>query len=171
MFDKLSDDLGGFKERIAKGAFDRTLKDGADVRALVDHNPSLILGRNKSGTLKLKVDSKGLRTTIDLPDTTVGRDIKTTIDRGDVDGMSFGFRTQTDAWELQDGETVRTLKDVDLFDVSVVAFPAYPDTSVALRSKDKAEQEQKGEEDEGDAVALNVSAKNRLKRTELDSRA
>jgi hypothetical protein len=174
VFDKLSEDLGGFRERVSKSAFDRTLKEGADVRALIDHDPSKILGRNKAGTLKLNVESKGLKTTIDMPGNTYAEDLVRSIDRGDVDGMSFGFITQTDAWELQDGETVRTLKDVDLFDVSVVTYPAYPDTSVALRSKDKAtdhEQAKNENADEDVKPALNWKGKNRLKKTEVDLRA
>ena len=172
VFDTLSEDLGGFRERVASGAFDRTLKEGADVRALVDHDPSKMIGRNKAKTLKLKVDKKGLHTTIDLPDTTAGRDIKESVNRGDVDGMSFGFITVTDAWEMQDKETVRTLKDVDLFDVSPVTFPAYPDTSVALRSKDKAidQANKEGEEDE-EKKERNWKARNKLKRAELESKA
>ena len=138
VFDTLSEDLGGFREIITKGAFKRTLKAGADVRALVDHDPSKILGRNKSGTLSLAEDDHGLRVKIKPPDTTAGRDTVESMRRGDLDQMSFAFSVVSDRWETIDGEEVRTISDVDLHDVSVVAFPAYADTTVAVRSLDKA---------------------------------
>lgn len=169
VFDKLSEDLGWYREKIAEGAFKRTLEEGADVRALIDHDSTKILGRNKAGTLKLKEDKSGLLATITPPDTSYARDLMLSIDRGDISGMSFGFITRTDEWNLEDGEEVRTLKDVDLFDVSVVTYPAYPDTAVALRSKDKLKAEVV-EEDESTQDPLNVTQKNRLKRSELDLR-
>jgi HK97 family phage prohead protease len=133
VFDQLSDDLGGFRERIAAGAFAKSIADGADVRALIDHDPSKILGRSKAGTLRLAETSIGLAVEIDLPDTGMARDLSTMIDRGDVSQMSFGFYTRNDQWTKIDGEWVRTLLDAELFDVSVVTFPAYPQTEVALR--------------------------------------
>jgi len=138
VFDSDSLDLGGFVERIKEGAFARTLKEGADVRALVDHDASKIIGRNKAGTLELKEDKHGLHVRIKPPDTTSGRDIVTSIRRGDVDGMSFGFVANEYRWKDDVTPVVRTLLDVDLFDVSVVTYPAYPDTSVAVRSLEEA---------------------------------
>lgn len=137
VFKKDSLDFGGWKERIKRGAFKSSLDRGDDVRALVDHDPSKILGRTKPGTLRLRTDADGLRAEIDPPETTVGRDVVESIRRGDLDGMSFGFRTVTDAWHLEDGVGIRELIEVDLFDVSVVTFPAYPDTSVAVRAFDR----------------------------------
>jgi uncharacterized protein len=134
VFDSLSEDLGGFRERVRVGAFTRSLRDGADVRALVDHNPSEILGRVKSHTLTLRPTARGLLAYIDPPNTTRARDLMESIRRGDVDGMSFGFKTVADEWHSEDGVEVRDLTDVDLFDVSVVTFPAYPATEVGLRS-------------------------------------
>ena len=134
VFDKRSEDLGGWFETIAPGAFGESLKNGADVRALVEHDSRGLLGRNTAGTLKLKEDKTGLSVEIDAPDTTAGRDVVESIKRGDLSGMSFGFSTIDDHWETQDGEELRTLEAVELFDVSVVAYPAYPDTSVAVRS-------------------------------------
>lgn len=134
VFNTLSDDLGGFREKIAPGAFKRSLKENADVRALIDHSPTKILGRSRAGTLEMREDKVGLRVDIHPPDTQVGRDIIESIRRGDVDQMSFGFQTINDAWITVEGEQVRELRDVDLFDVSVVTFPAYPDTSAAVRS-------------------------------------
>jgi uncharacterized protein len=134
VFDVLSEDLGGFRERVRVGAFTRSLREGADVRALVDHNPSEILGRVKAGTLTLRPTAKGLLVYIDPPNTTRARDLAESIRRGDVDGMSFGFRTVADEWHNEDGKEIRDLVDVDLFDVSVVTFPAYPQTEVGMRS-------------------------------------
>ena len=134
VFNSLSHDLGGFRETISPGAFTRTIRDGADVRALVDHNPTLILGRNKSGTLTLKPNQKGLLVEIDPPDTQAARDIIESMRRGDVDGMSFAFRTVHDDWHIEDSAPIRELLDVELLDVSVVTYPAYPATEVAVRS-------------------------------------
>lgn len=136
VFDSLSEDLGGFREIVKPGAFTRTLRDNADVRALVDHDPSRILGRAKAGTLRMQVNAKGLRVEIDPPDTTAGRDIMASMKRGDVDGMSFAFRTVLDEWRMEGPVVIRELLDVELFDVSVVAYPAYPATEVGLRSLD-----------------------------------
>jgi len=136
VFNRKSEDLGGFREIVAPGAFRRSLENGADVRALIDHDPSLVLGRTKAGTLRLQEDDHGLRAEIVLPDTQYAADLLASIRRGDVDQMSFGFRTVSDEWRTEDGEPVRTLKEVELFDVSVVTYPAYPDTTVATRSLD-----------------------------------
>lgn len=138
VFDSLSEDLGGFREVIAPGAFDRALKEGHDVRALVNHDANQILGRTKSGTLKLSVDKTGLRADIQPPDTQIARDALTSLRRGDLDGMSFAFRTLTDEWRTQDGQEVRSLLDLELVDVSVVAYPAYSATSVSARAMDHA---------------------------------
>ncbi len=133
-FNSLSHDLGGFREEIKPGAFSRALSEGQDVRALVDHDPGRIIGRSTSGTLRMLEDDHGLRVEIDPANTTAGRDIMESITRGDVTGMSFGFTVRDDEWRMVDGENIRTLRDMDLFDVSVVTFPAYESTEVALRS-------------------------------------
>jgi len=146
VFDKLSEDLGGFRERIAPKAFAESLKAGDDVRALIDHDPGRILGRTKAKTLSMAEDDHGLRVKIEPGDTTAGRDVLESIKRGDLDGMSFAFQTVSDRWETKDGEELRTLEKVRLIDVSVVTYPAYPDTSVAVRSREqwrKAEPERK----------------------------
>lgn len=140
VFDKWSEDLGGFKEIIRSGAFDSALDRPDDVRALVDHDPSKILGRTTAGTLSLKVDSKGLKVAIKPADTGSGRDIVESIRRKDVDSMSFSFRTISDRWGHEDDVQVRELLDLELFDVSPVSYPAYRDTDVAVRSM-KAWQE------------------------------
>ena len=134
VFDSLSDDLGGFQERISVGAFTRALRDKPDVRALINHDPNLILGRTKSGTLTLAANQKGLLYTVDPPDTQYARDLQASMKRGDVDQSSFAFRTVKDEWNVENGIPTRTLLDVDVFDVSVVTYPAYPDTESSLRS-------------------------------------
>ena len=129
-------DIGGsFREVIAPGAFTETLKT-ADVRAYFDHDRGRVLGRTSAGTLRLKEDAKGLAVEIDLPDTTDGRDVKTLLERGDIDGMSFGFVVTHDEWDETSDPPMRTIHAVSLREVSVVSEPAYGDTSVALRSLD-----------------------------------
>lgn len=137
MFDSLSEDLGGFRERIAPGAFAKSL-ESSDVRALFNHDSNIVLGRNKSGTLRLKEDLTGLAIEIDPPDTQAARDLIVSMKRGDINQMSFGFRTIADAWSKLDGEWVRTLLEVDLFDVSPVTYPAYNSTDIAVRSMQEA---------------------------------
>jgi HK97 family phage prohead protease len=140
-FNSRSVDLGGFFEEIDPGAFDRALKEEHDVRALVDHNPTLILGRTTSGTLALSVDKEGLLAEIQPPDTQASRDIQESLRRGDVTGMSFAFAVIADEWRTEDKVPIRVLRDLDLFDVSVVTYPAYPETEVSMRAKDRARAE------------------------------
>jgi uncharacterized protein len=134
-------DLGRFDEVVEAGSFTRALSEGQDVRALIDHDPAKIIGRSKNGTLEMREDSRGLFTRIHLPDTQEGRDLATLVERGDLDAMSFGFTVQADRWEKKEGRNTRYITDVDLFDISVVSFPANPETSVALRSMGRAEKE------------------------------
>ena len=134
VFGKLSDDLGYFREKIAPGAFSDTIKT-ADIRALWNHDPNFVLGRNKSGTLTLEENQKGLIIDVEPPDTQWARDLMVSIKRGDIDQMSFSFRTIADEWDYTDEKNpIRTLVKVDLFDVSPVTYPAYPQTSVSVRS-------------------------------------
>lgn len=137
VFNSLSENLGGFREKIAPGAFARSIREGADVRALLNHNADFVLGRTKSGTLKLREDSTGLHVEINLPSTEWAAHVRESVRRGDLDQMSFGFRVRPngDRWEKQGDENIRTLLDVDLLDVSVVAFPAYPQTTIQARSR------------------------------------
>lgn len=133
-YDSLSEDIMGFREIIAKGAFSGSLRSDPDVKALVEHNPEKIIGRTRANTLSLEEDESGVRVTINPPDTQIGKDVVTSIERGDLSAMSFGFRAINDSWGTVDGEPVRTVNEAELFDVSVVAFPSYPDTSIAVRS-------------------------------------
>lgn len=134
-------DIGGyFREVIKPGAFADTLKS-ADVRALVDHDSGRVIGRSKAGTLRLKEDERGLAVEIDLPDTTDGRDIGELVARGDIDGMSFGFRVTHDEWDETVEPNVRTIHAIELHEVSAVTWPAYSDTALAMRSRDEARTE------------------------------
>jgi HK97 family phage prohead protease len=128
--------VADFTESIARGAFAETLRSGRDVLALVDHDPGRLLGRTKSGTLRLAEDQRGLTFSIDVPDTQLGRDMLAMAERGDLGGASFGFRVAKggDSWEGRN----RTLLRVELFDVGpVVAFSAYPQTTVTARSREE----------------------------------
>lgn len=141
VYGPLSEDLGGFRERIAPTAFTRSLESQADVRALVNHDSTLVLGRRSAGTLRLTSDSTGLRVEIDPPNTTYAGDLRELISRGDVSQMSFGFFVRQDEWTTENDTRVRIVRDLDLVEVSVVTIPAYPDTTIALRSRDRWEQE------------------------------
>ena len=132
VFNRWSEDLGFFKEKIQQGAFKKTIKEN-DVRALINHDPNLIIGRTKNKTLELKEDDKGLWFDVKLPDTTYANDLRESIRRKDITQNSFGFQTVQDEWS-KDG-TKRTLTEVKLFDVSPVTFPAYKQTSVKLRDQ------------------------------------
>jgi uncharacterized protein len=146
VFDQLSDDLGGFRERIRPGAFAKTIGE-ADVRALWQHNPEMVLGRSKNGTLALREDDIGLHIDITAPETNWAHDALVSIERGDVDQMSFGFETVRDEWlSSSDHGVVRTLVEVKLFDVSPVTFPAYPQTSAQVRAHARAMQDEGQEE-------------------------
>jgi HK97 family phage prohead protease len=143
VFDSPSHDLGGFVERIAPGAFGRSIRAaGSDVYAFWNHDDGRVLGRQASGTLRLREDERGLAFELDLPDTTDGRDLLELVSRRDLDGMSFAFRVRPngDRWTAGVGGAPdqRTLLDVDLSDVSPVTYPAYPDTAMALRSREAA---------------------------------
>ena len=142
VFNTLSHDLGGFRERIAPGAFSRSLKEKQDVRALINHDPDKVLGRSKAGTLELSEDNEGLQYRVVLPETTYARDLAESVSRRDIDENSFGFIAREVKWLLEpDPEddskkiAVRELRDVDLMDVSVVTYPAYPETDVAMRAE------------------------------------
>jgi HK97 family phage prohead protease len=132
----------GFYEQVSPGAFTKTIQE-ADVRFLIDHDPSLLLARTKSGTLRLSEDKVGLSADADLAPTTYGRDLAVLLERGDVSQMSFGFQVVKDDWTVEQVETndgnsvdveVRTIREAKLFDVSVVTFPAYEGTDAQLRS-------------------------------------
>lgn len=131
---------GLFREKFAPGAFAKSIAEG-DIRALFNHNTSLLLGRTKSGTLRVSEDDQGLHYEVDLPDTQAGRDLSVSMDRGDIDGSSFGFRSIKEEWDESGDLPLRTIIEAELFEVSPVTFPAYPDTSIALRSLTEARKD------------------------------
>lgn len=135
VFDMNSEDLGGFIERIAPGAFDEVLNN--DVRCLFNHDPNLILGRTLSGTLSISTDQTGLSYECKLPDTQAARDLVVSMERGDVNQSSFAFEVTEDSWEEQaDGTFLRTiLKTKRLHDVSPVTYPAYPDATTGISQR------------------------------------
>lgn len=138
-------DIGWFREQIAPGCFAEAVQED-DIRCLFNHDPNYVLGRNKAGTLTVKEDEKGLFFEDAVPDTQVGRDTLTSVDRGDVTGCSFAFRAIKDEWDESDPDhPLRTLKKVRLYDVAICTYPAYADTSVAARSWDavRAAKEQR----------------------------
>jgi HK97 family phage prohead protease len=135
-----SDDLGGFREKIAQGAFASVLD--SDVRALLNHDPSQVLGRTRSGTLRLRDEQRGLRFEVDLPDSPLGDNVREAVRRGDIDGASFRFVVGRDSWD-GDLRTVEQIKE--LKDVTVATFGAYPAASVELRTRDAAEGRQEDE--------------------------
>ena len=137
VFNSMSENLGGFRELIQRGAFAKSLTDNDEVHALFNHDDNKILGRRGAGTLKLWEDDHGLRVEIDPPNTTDGNDVVELLRRGDLVSMSFGFYNIKDDWETRDGEDIRTIKEAKLFDVSVVTNPAYQATEVNVRSYDK----------------------------------
>jgi len=127
-----------FIERIAPGAFKRSLKARNDIKLLWNHDTGSVLGSTRAGTLKLEEDSHGLRVTAMLPETSLGKDVRTLVQRGDVSAMSFGFSVPAngDSWNTEGTE--RTLRSVRIHEVSIVAFPAYSQTAgtAAVRSFD-----------------------------------
>lgn len=165
MFNKESENLGSdkyqFREIILPGAFDEVLND--DVRALLNHDSNNILARSKNGqgSLRIGTDETGLWYEFEAPDTQVGRDLVTSLKRGDIDQSSFSFTVSRDGekWEeekSEDGKTFikRTISKVArLFDVSPVTYPAYPDATVALRSLEQFQETLKTEPTENHSLA------------------
>jgi HK97 family phage prohead protease len=132
-YDVLSEDLGGFRERIRPGAFAESIAS-RDVAAVWNHNSDHVLGRTSNGKLKLTEEARGLRFEVWPPETQAGRDAVISIRRGDVYQCSFLFDVVKQSW-TQDGESrVRTLEQCELYEVSPVTFPAYPQTAVEARS-------------------------------------
>lgn len=135
VFDSWSETLGGifpFKEKVRSGAFKDSLEKD-DIKALFNHDPNYVLGRNKAGTLELAEDEKGLLVRIKPPDTQWARDLSVSIERGDINQMSFGFVVEEDDWRSENGVDIRELRKVKLYDVSPVTFPAYAQTDVGIR--------------------------------------
>lgn len=133
----------GAYEEIASNALDSTLSN--DIRALINHDTTLVLGRNKAGTLDLKVDSRGLWGSIKInPNDTDAVNLYERVKRGDVDQCSFGFNVTSEETNWREDGTVKwTITGVELHEVSVCTFPAYEDTGVAARSKEIEQHKEK----------------------------
>jgi HK97 family phage prohead protease len=166
VFNSLSEDLGGFREKIMPGAFDDVLKN--DVRAYFNHDPNFLLGRTSAGTLRLSVDEKGLRYELDVPNTTAGRDLKENLRLGNITQSSFAFTIgrDGDSWERnEDGADIRIINKVNrLYDVSPVSLPAYPsanDLALAQRSnfldKEKTRKEEEQNYESNSLLNLKIN--------------
>ena len=158
VYNTMSEDLGGFREIIAPGAFDDVLEN--DVRALINHDGNLILARTTSGTLALSTDEKGLRYEFEMPETSYGKDLAVSMKRGDITQSSFAFTVADDSWDTRDGMDVRTINKVKrLFDVSPVTYPAYPDADnlvIAQRGLSVYKEKQEREKEELDLVMRSI---------------
>lgn len=167
VFDSWSETLGGifpFKEKVRKGAFKQSIGVD-DIRALFNHDPNYVLGRNKVGTLELEEDDIGLRVKITPPETSWAKDLATSIRRGDISQMSIGFVVEEDKWTTDNGVDTRELIKVRLFDVSTVTFPAYTQTDVGIRAMDEYKSyknEQLQKEKETEQALLKAKEKNKL---------
>lgn len=136
VFNKETELWPGAFEEISPGAFDGTM--GNDIRGLINHDTSLVLGRNKSGTLQLKIDSHGLWGSIRInQNDSDAVNLYERVKRGDVDQCSFGFNILREETDFRDDGSVKwTIKEIDLHEVSVCTFPAYEDTGVQARHKE-----------------------------------
>ena len=135
VFNQVAEIWPGFREVIRPGAFARAIEEGADVRALWNHDPNYVLGRRGSGTLAVNEDEHGLRYVVRPPRAQWAEDLQETIGRGDVNRSSFAFIVRLERWtqDVENGFSLRELLDVDVIDVSPVTYPAYEGTSVGLR--------------------------------------
>lgn len=136
VFNSPTDIWGMFTEVIAPGAFADAIASNDDIRALFNHDWNNVLGRTKSGTLRLSEDARGLKFEVYLPNTTLARDLSESLKRGDISQCSFGFVPTSETWDYEPEIPVRTINSVELHEISVVSIPAYEDTEVSLRSKE-----------------------------------
>lgn len=147
-----------FREQFKKGAFEDSLQED-DQRFLWSHDVSKVLGRVGNETLRLEEDTTGLRFELDLPKTTLGNDTYESIKRGDIDGVSFGFKMIDDEMDEPDDDLpLRTVKKAKLLEVSAVAFPAFPDSQVSARGYDRVKEfdEEMKKRDEEKRAKINV---------------
>lgn len=168
-----------FREVVKPGAFSRALQEKQDVRALINHDANLVLGRSKSGTLQLSEDSRGLKFRLELPNTTYAADALECIQRGDMDQCSFAFRAVKQTWidekDPESGQmlTTRELNDVDLSDISVVVYPAYDGTSVQAAARDFSAAEMRSHFPEGvpDEITREMEQRSAAAKTAGDKNA
>lgn len=135
---------GEFIEQFSPGAFKETLSSGEDVRALFEHDYTKLLGRTKANTLKLEEDSIGLRFELTPPETSLGKDLLVSVKRGDITGMSFGFRAKSETWNFGTTPCQRIVSNAELVEITITSIPAYPESNVQIanRSMEKARKEQ-----------------------------
>ena len=134
VFNSLSENLGGYREKIDSNAFNSVLENNPDTRALFNHDANQILARTVSGTLSLSVADKGLRYSFEVPEgLSYGDDLLVNLKNGNITQSSFGFVVEDDSWgQDEDGNTIRTINKISrLLDISPVTYPAYPDASVS----------------------------------------
>jgi HK97 family phage prohead protease len=147
-FDQLSQELWGFKEKIAKGAFANSIGEGRSIKALWNHNSDFPIGSTDSGTLTLVEDDIGLRFELSPIATSTGNDAIEAVRSGVVKGVSFGFRTIKDEWDFSDDTmAIRTLAEVELIEISPTPFPAYTATSISARSVEEVFKEAKKQQE------------------------
>ena len=142
-------------ESFAPGAFDESLSQ-RDVIAIHSHEFARIVGRKDAGTLSLRADQKGLYFENRLPDTTDGRDLAKLIDRGDIAGMSFGFRATKQEWDDTVDPPKRTITEAELFEITYTAIPAYNDTEVGMRSLEHARAEKRSHNKHGASARIRM---------------
>lgn len=145
VFNAESEDLGGFTETIDPGAVEKSLREHPDVRSFWNHNSENLLGRStipgRDPTLRLFLTPTELRYELDLPDTSIGRDVLVLAKRGDLRENSFGFDCEDDKWERSEGgKRARRVMQLRLHEVSPVSIPAYPQTALAVRSMQRWEE-------------------------------
>lgn len=155
-----------FTEEIAPGAFSKSLREN-DVVALHSHDIGRVMGRTGAGTLTLREDEQGLYFENELPGTMDGKDLAIQIDRGDIPGMSFGFCTRKCEWDETVDPPHRTILEAELYEITYTALPAYPDTTVGLRSLEHARAERR---EHNKAGAMNRIAQRRARQAQIERR-
>lgn len=158
-----SENLGGFYEYISPDAISQETIEKSDVRALINHNPDLVLARSTAGNLSLSVDEKGLRYEFSIPETSYGKDLAINMKNGNINQSSFAFTVGSDEWSTdEDGNDIRTITSIEkLYDVSPVTYPAYSqaesDLVVAQRALAMYKENKEIKEEETDLVARSLA--------------
>jgi HK97 family phage prohead protease len=163
IFNSRSENLGGFFEYISPTAISEETIEKSDVRALINHDPNLVLARSTAGNLSLSVDEKGLRYEFEIPETSYGKDLSINMKNGNINQSSFAFTVGSDEWSTdEDGYDIRTITSIDkLYDVSPVTYPAYSqaesDLVVAQRGLVMYKEKQEIKDEENDLVARSLA--------------
>ncbi|MDE9553548.1 HK97 family phage prohead protease, partial [Xenorhabdus bovienii] len=124
-----------FVEQFTPNAFTNSLTNNTDIRALYEHDHMNLLGRTAPGTLQLSEDATGLRFELTPPETQLGRDVLTLVERGDISGMSFGFRAIKDQWDVGQEPYIRTVLEAELREITITSLPAYPESGVEIAKR------------------------------------